>query len=215
MRVGVVGRRLRSGVRGFAKKSKKSKVVATSTESYDMEKLKSQFTRTMNGFENELSKLRSGRPDASMLNHIQVDAYGDKQPLPSVGQVVLKSEREITINVFDASIKDNVAKAITSAGLDMNPQIDGNVVRVPIPKTTKETRESLVKVASTQTEKIKQRMLKLRREGISKLKKLKTDKTIGEDEFFTLQQEVQNLSDQFTSDITKRFKEKEKSILDG
>ena len=113
-----------------------------------------------------------------MLNHIQVDAYGDKQPLPSVGQVVLKSEREIAINVFDASIKDDVAKAIAAAGMDMNPQIDGNVVRVPIPKTTRETRESLIKVASTQTEKTKQRMLKIRREGISKLKKMKTDKTI-------------------------------------
>jgi ribosome recycling factor len=147
-----------------------------------------------------------------MLNHIQVDAYGDKQPLPSVGQVVLKSEREITINVFDASIKDDVAKAIATAGMDMNPQIDGNVVRVPIPKTTKETRESLIKVASTQAEKTKQRMLKIRREGISKLKKMKTDKTIGEDEFFSLQQEVQEISDKYTKDVANLLNEKETSL---
>ena len=201
-------------IRHFAKKAQKQKksVVAVSSDSYDMEKLRSQFTRTMTGFEKEMSKLRSGRPDASMLNHIQVDAYGDKQPLPSVGQVVLKSEREITINVFDASIKDDVAKAISTAGMDMNPQIDGNVVRVPIPKTTRETRESLIKVASTQTEKTKQRMLKIRREGISKLKKMKTDKTIGEDEFFTLQQEVQEISDKFTKDISELYNEKETSL---
>ena len=200
-------------IRHFAKKAQKQKKnVVVSSDSYDMEKLRSQFTRTMTGFEKEMSKLRSGRPDASMLNHIQVDAYGDKQPLPSVGQVVLKSEREITINVFDASIKDDVAKAIATAGMDMNPQIDGNVVRVPIPKTTKETRESLIKVASTQAEKTKQRMLKIRREGITKLKKMKTDKTIGEDEFFSLQQEVQEISDQFTNDIANLFKEKETSL---
>ena len=102
-------------IRHFAKKAQKQKKNVVSSDSYDMEKLRSQFTRTMTGFEKEMSKLRSGRPDASMLNHIQVDAYGDKQPLPSVGQVVLKSEREITINVFDASIKDDVAKAISLA----------------------------------------------------------------------------------------------------
>ena len=93
----------------------------------------------------------------------------------------------------------------------MNPQIDG-VVRVPIPKTTKETRESLIKVASTQAEKTKQRMLKIRREGISKLKKMKTDKTIGEDEFFSLQQEVQEISDKYTKDVANLLNEKETSL---
>eukprot|EP00939_MAST-03C_sp_MAST-3C-sp1_P001207 g1207.t1 len=221
------------GVRYFAKKKKKGKKGKASTAAsetlasteneeddvededaeYDMDKLRSKLDRAYTNFENEMSKLRSGRPDASMFNHIGVDAYGSKQPLPSIGQVVLKSERQVTVNVYDATLKKSVVDALVNAGLDLNPMIEGNAVVVPIPRETKESREKLAKLARQQAEKSKQRVLKMRRDGIARLKTMKSDKSIGEDDFFALQKDVQSHADEYTAKIADTLKAKEGDLL--
>ena len=112
-------------------------------------------------------------------------------------------------------MKTPIASALANAGLDLNPIIEGNTVIVPIPKTTKETRENLVKIARQQAEKSKQRILKIRRDEISRLKKMKTDKDIGEDDCFAFQKEVESLSETFTKNVADTLQQKETGIMDS
>jgi len=180
---------------------------------FDQSKLEQQFSRTFETFKGEVSNIGSGRADASMFNHINVEAYGGNQPLPAVGQVVLKSERQIVVNVFDAMLKKPVVDALAAADLDLNPMIEGNSVIVPIPKTTKESREKIAKVAAQQAEKAKQRMRGLRRDGIAQLKTMKTDGDLSEDEFYTFQKQIQGVTDTYTTEVSELLKAKEDAIL--
>lgn len=180
---------------------------------FDQSKLEQQFNRAFDTFKGEVSTLGSGRADAAMFNHITVEAYGGRQPLSTVGQVVLQSERQIVVNVYDAMLKKPVADALAAADLDLNPLIEGNSVVVPIPKTTKESREKMAKVAAQHAEKAKQRLRGLRRDGIAQVKTMKTDGDITEDEFYTFQKQIQGVADSYTKEVSELLKAKEKAIL--
>lgn len=110
-------------------------------------------------------------------------------------------------------LKKSVVDALVNAGLDLNPMIEGNAVVVPIPRETKESREKLAKLARQQAEKSKQRVLKMRRDGIARLKTMKSDKSIGEDDFFALQKDVQSHADEYTAKIADTLKAKEGDLL--
>lgn len=204
-----------------AAKKKKSKATTsdsseTTEEAEDahMQKTVVEMDKTMKWLRNEFSKLRPGKANAGMFDHVQVEAYGGFVPLNECGQVGLQGERMLTINVFDPSLASAVKKALVEkGGLDLNPQVEGASVKVPIPRSTKESRDKLVKVAKAHSEKAKQRLLRARRDGMDIVKRRKKNKEMSEDILKLQEKEVQEATDSYSKEVVKLLQEKENDIM--
>ncbi|MBU0800716.1 MAG: ribosome recycling factor [Alphaproteobacteria bacterium] len=177
----------------------------------------SDLRRRMEGaYENlvsELSGLRTGRASASMLDPVMVDAYGSSMPLNQCGTVSVPEARLLTVQVWDQSLAKAVEKAIRDAGLGLNPQPDGAIIRVPIPELNTERRTELTKVAGKYAEGARVAVRNVRRDGMDTLKKMEKDGQISEDEQKRHADEVQKLTDKFVGDIDKKLADKEKDIM--
>ena len=172
-----------------------------------------KMDKTIQSFKKDLSSIRTGRANPSMLDMIKVDVYGQMLPINQLATVSVPEARLITVQVWDQSNIKAVDAAIQKSDLGINPQIDGSVLRLRIPDLTEERRRDLIKVLKTVGEKNKVSIRNIRREGNDELKKLTKDKKISEDESKMFEKNIQKTTDDHIANIDKILSEKEKEIL--
>ena len=174
---------------------------------------KSKMKKAFDVFNNELSSLRTGRANAAMLDIIKVDVYGQKMSVNQLATISTPEPRLITVQVWDQNNVSLIDSAIKKSSLGINPQIDGQLMRIPIPSLNEERRMELKKIMGSLAEKAKISIRNIRREANDKLKEYHKDKKIGEDELKKSEKKIQNLTDTQISELEKKFKEKEKEIM--
>ncbi len=164
-------------------------------------------------FTQELSSLRTGRANVSMLDIVKVDVYGQMMPINQLGTISTPDPRSISVQVWDQNNVTLIDSAIKKSNLGINPQIDGQLLRIPIPSLNEERRAELKKIMGGLAEKSKISIRNIRREANDKLKKDLKDKIIGEDESKNFEKKIQNLTDEKISELEKKLAEKEKEIM--
>jgi len=161
----------------------------------------------------EFGGLRTGRASTSLLEPVMVSAYGGTVPLNQVANVNVPEPRMITVQVWDRGVVKAVDKAIREAGLGLNPQTEGQVIRVPIPELNEERRRELTRVAAKYAEQARVSVRNVRRDGIEALRKLEKDGEISQDHQRKLQNDVQHLTDDHIKRIDEPLAQKDKAIL--
>ena len=178
---------------------------------------KDELDRRMNGavatFKSELAGLRTGRASAALLDPVKVEAYGNVVPINQVGTISTPEPRMITVQVWDKGLAKTVDKAIRDAGLGLNPQMDGQLLRIPLPELNQERRKELTKLAAKYAEAARVAVRNVRRDGMELLKKLEKDHKIGQDEHHTKGDELQKLTDAHVKDIDTALHAKEQEIM--
>ncbi len=169
--------------------------------------------RSLESLKSNLAKIRSGRANAGILEHITVDYYGNLTPLSQVANLGLADARTINVQPFEKTMVAVIEKAIRDSDLGLNPVSQGTVIRVPMPPLTEERRRELTKLVKSEGEETKIAIRNLRRDANEHLKRLSKDKVISEDEERRAQDEVQKMTDRAVSDIDKIVVEKEKEIM--
>ena len=164
-------------------------------------------------FSKELSSLRTGRANAAMLDLVKVDVYGQQMPVNQVGSITTPEPRMINIQVWDASNVPLVDVAIKKSELGLNPQIDGQLIRLPVPELNEERRTELKKLIKSIGEKCKVSIRNIRRDGNEELKKLLKSKDIGEDEEKSAEKNVQTITDEHIKIVDEKVSLKEKEIM--
>jgi ribosome recycling factor len=176
-----------------------------------------EFKKRMDGalgvFKQELQGLRTGRASASLLEPVQVPAYGGEMPLNQVASISVPEPRLIVVNVWDRALASAVDKAIRDANLGVNPQTEGQTIRVPIPALTQERRTELVKLAHKYAEQARVSIRNVRRDGMDKLKKMEKDREISEDEHRSWSEKIQAMTDGHIKDVDGTLAAKEKDIM--
>lgn len=161
----------------------------------------------------EFTGLRTGRASVNLLDGIKVEAYGSYTPLNQVGNVTAPEARLLTVQVWDRSMVKAVEKAIREANLGLNPLVDGQAIRVPLPPLTEERRQELTKIAAKYAEEAKISVRNVRRDAMEMLKKLEKESDISEDEHHRLSDEVQKLTDARIKKIDDQLGAKQKDIM--
>jgi ribosome recycling factor len=178
---------------------------------------KDGMNRRMNGaiatLKQELSGLRTGRANPSLLDPVTVEAYGNPMPINQVGTVSAPEPRLLTVQVWDKGLIKAVDKAIREAGLGLNPQSDGQLLRIPLPELNEERRKELVKLAHKYAESARIAVRNVRRDGMEVLKKLEKDHKIGQDDHHKAGEELQKLTDAHIRDIDQTMHSKEQEIM--
>ena len=169
--------------------------------------------KSLESLKSNLAKSRSGRANPGILEHIQVDYYGNPTPITQVAALGLADARTITVTPWEKPMLQVVEKAIRDSDLGLNPAAQGNVIRVPMPALTEERRKDLAKLVKSEGEDAKIAIRNLRREANESLKKLTKDKLISEDEERRSQDDVQKRTDKFVAEVDKLVQDKEKEIM--
>jgi ribosome recycling factor len=181
------------------------------------EELLKDLGRRMDGaievLRKEFGGLRTGRASASLLEPVHVPAYGNNVPLNQVASINVPEPRMITVQVWDRGLAKAVDKAIREAGLGLNPQSEGQTIRVPIPELNQERRRELTKVAGKYAEDARVAVRKVRQHGIETLRRLEKDSGISQDEQRKLQNDIQHLTDDHIKRIDETLSQKDKEIL--
>ncbi len=177
-----------------------------------IEEAKSKFVRALEHLDEELLKVRAGKASPSMLNGILVDAYGSMSPLSAVCSISTPDARMLLLQPWDKGQIQAIEKAIMQANIGLNPQNDGQVIRIAVPPLTEERRKDLVKQAKAEIEKSKVVIRNIRREHNEDIKALKKD-GVAEDEMKVGEERIQKLTDEFITKIDKLFDVKEKEIM--
>ena len=164
-------------------------------------------------FSKELSSLRTGRANAAMLDLVKVDVYGQQMPINQVGSITTPEPRMINIQVWDQNSVNLVDAAIKKSELGLNPQIDGQLIRLPIPELNEERRTELKKLIKSMGEKCKISIRNIRRDANEELKKLLKAKEIGEDEEKSFEKNVQLITDKHITIVDEKISTKEKEIM--
>jgi ribosome recycling factor len=176
-----------------------------------------EFKKRMDGalgvFKQDLQGLRTGRASASLLEPVQVPAYGGEMPITQVASISVPEPRLIVVNVWDRALSSAVEKAIREANLGVNPQAEGQVIRVPIPPLTQERRQELVKLAHKYAEQARVSIRNVRRDGMDKLKKMEKDGDISQDEHRSWSEKIQAMTDAHTKEVDATLAAKEKDII--
>ena len=172
-----------------------------------------KMNKTFDVFVKELASLRTGRANASMLDLIKVDVYGQKMPINQLATITTPEPRVINIQVWDANNVPLLDSAIKKSDLGLNPQIDGQLVRLPIPDLSEERRVELKKVIKTMGEKCKVSIRNIRREGNDELKKKLKLKEISEDDEKKFEKTIQTYTDNFVKKVDEKVTIKEKEIM--
>ena len=172
-----------------------------------------KMDKTLNNLKKEYLGLRTGRASASLLEPVAVDAYGAKVPINQVGNINVPESRLITVQVWDESLVQSVEKAIRNSELGLNPMIEGNNIRVPIPELSQERRIEIVKVASKYSEDAKITVRNIRRDAMDKIKEEEKQKKISKDDSFQFSEKIQKLTDKYIEKIENTFQDKEKDVL--
>ena len=174
---------------------------------------KEKMSKTIEVFVKELSSLRTGRANASMLDLVKVDVYGQQMPINQIGSITTPEPRMINIQVWDQNNVPLIDAAIKKSELGLNPQIDGQLIRLPIPELNEERRTELKKLIKSMGEKCKVSIRNIRRDANDELKKLLRSKEIGEDQEKTFEKNVQNITDNHISIVDEKVSTKEKEIM--
>ena len=169
---------------------------------FDDKSYNQKMDKTFEVFTKELTSLRTGRANANMLDLIRVDVYGQKMPINQIGTITIPEPRTINIQVWDANNVPLVDAAIKKSDLGLNPQLDGQLVRLPIPDLSEERRMEMKKVIKTMGEKCKVSIRNIRREGNDELKKNLKDKKISEDDEKKFEKIIQTYTDNFVKKIS-------------
>jgi len=180
---------------------------------YDREDMNRRMNGAVTTLKGEFAGLRTGRASTALLDPVMVDAYGSATPINQVGTVSAPESRLLTVQVWDRQLAKAVDKAIRDAGLGLNPQLDGQLVRIPIPELNEERRKELAKLAHKYTEQARIAVRNVRRDGMEVLKKLEKDHKIGQDEQHKLGDELQKLTDAHIRDIDQALHAKEQEIM--
>ena len=174
---------------------------------------KSKMKKAFDVFITDLGSLRTGRANASMLDIIKVDVYGQKMSVNQLATISTPEARLITVQVWDQNNVTLIDAAIRKSNLNINPQIDGQLMRIPIPSLNEERRAELKKLMGELAEKAKVSIRNIRRDANSNLKDDHKNKKIGEDELKNSEKKIQNLTDMQISELEKKLNEKEKEIM--
>jgi ribosome recycling factor len=180
---------------------------------FDLNDLKRRMQGAIQLFKQELGGLRTGRASTSLLDHIQVEAYGSHMPLNQLATISVPEPRLLSVQVWDKSMVHAVEKAIMSANLGLNPATEGQVLRLRIPELNEERRKELVKVAHKYAEAARVAVRHVRRDGLDVLKKLEKDHKISEDDHKRDGELVQKATDQHISEVDQMLAVKEKEIM--
>ena len=180
---------------------------------FDEKSYSLKMDKAIEVFSKELSSLRTGRANASMLDLIKVDVYGQQMPINQIGSITTPEPRMINIQVWDNNNIQLVDAAIKKSDLGLNPQIDGQLIRLPVPELNEERRTELKKLIKSIGEKCKVSIRNIRREANEDLKKLLKSKAIGEDEEKTLEKKVQIITDDHIRSVDEKVSSKEKEIM--
>lgn len=180
---------------------------------FDLVDIKRRMQGAVQAFKNDLSGLRTGRASASLLDPIQVDAYGAMMPLNQVATVSVPEPRMLSVQVWDRSMVMAVDKAIRESSLGLNPQTEGQIVRIRIPELNEQRRKELVKVAHKYAEESRVATRHVRRDGLDLLKKLEKDGKMSEDDAARQSDLVQKATDQTIVEIDQALSAKEKEIM--
>jgi len=173
----------------------------------------SKMKKAFDVFVQDLSSLRTGRANIHMLDIIKVDVYGQSMAINQLANISTPEPRLLTVQVWDQNNVSLIDAAIKKSNLGINPQIDGQLMRIPIPSLTEERRADLKKIMGGLAEKAKISIRNIRREANDSLKKDLKDKKIGEDELKNFEKKIQNSTDKQTSELEKKLQEKEKEIM--
>ena len=178
-----------------------------------IEQLNEKMINAIKHLDKEFSTIRTSRANPAMLDNIFAEVYGTKTPLNQLGNISVTDSSTITIQVWDTSIIKNIENSILESELGVNPQIDGQIIRIPIPKLSEERREELTKVAAKYAENSKVVIRNLRRDFIDSQKELKKNSEISEDDLKKILNEVQKLTDSSIDKIDELLKVKKEDIL--
>ena len=180
---------------------------------FDEKSYNIKMDKAIEVFLKELSSLRTGRANAAMLDLIKVDVYGQQMPINQVGSITTPEPRMINIQVWDSNNVPLVDAAIKKSDLGLNPQIDGQLIRLPVPELNEERRTELKKLIKSIGEKCKVSIRNIRREANEELKKLLKAKEIGEDEEKSSEKNVQTITDEHIKVVDEKVSLKEKEIM--
>ncbi len=180
---------------------------------FEEEKYNSKMQKTYDVFQQELGSLRTGRANASMLDIVKVDVYGQKMPINQLSSITTPEPRTINIQVWDQNNVSLIDAAIKKSELGLNPQIDGQLIRLPVPNLTEERRSEIKKIIKSMGEKSKVSVRNIRREANDELKKLLKSKEISEDDLIKKEKIIQDYTDNQIKVIDDRVIEKENEIM--
>ena len=180
---------------------------------FDEKSYSLKMDKTIEVFSKELSSLRTGRANAAMLDLVKVDVYGQLMPINQVGSITTPEPRMINIQVWDQNNVSLIDSAIKKSELGLNPQIDGQLIRLPVPELNEERRTEIKKMIKSMGEKCKVSIRNIRRDANEELKKLLKNKEVSEDEEKSHEKNIQNITDKHISIIDDKVAAKEKEIM--
>ena len=180
---------------------------------FDKEDMRRRMKGAVATVKHEFAGLRTGRANTAILDPVHVDAYGSSMPLSQVGTINAPEPRLLTVQVWDKSLAKPVDKAIRDAGLGLNPQLDGQLIRIPIPELNEERRRELAKLAHKYAEQARVAVRNVRRDGMDHLKRLEKEHAIGEDQHRKLADELQKMTDESVHEIDTALAGKEQEIM--
>ena len=180
---------------------------------FEESKYNNKMSKTYEIFQNELSSLRTGRASAGMLDIVKVDVYGQKMPINQLASITTPEPRSINIQVWDTNNVALIDSAIKKSELGLNPQIDGQLIRLPVPDLSEERRNEIKKIIKSMGEKCKISVRNIRREANDELKKLLKNKEISEDDIKKKEKIIQDYTDNQIKIIEDRVLSKEKEIM--
>lgn len=172
-----------------------------------------KMVKSLDSYKTTLTKIRTGRAHAGLLDHVQIDYYGAMMPINQVATVTASDARTLTVQPFEVKMAPTIEKAIRDADMGLNPASNGSTVRVPMPALTEERRKELIKVVKSEAEDAKVAIRNIRRDANNELKSKLKDKEITEDDEKRGQDEVQKMTDKFIADVDKLTADKEKELL--
>ena len=179
----------------------------------NLEDLQNKMAISIEHFEKELQTIRTSRANPAMLDNIFIDAYGSKTPINQLGNISSPDSSMLTIQIWDVSLLKSIENAILESNLWINPQVDGALIRLPIPKLSEERRNDLTKIASQYAENYKVSIRNIRRDFIEIKKGEKKESQLSEDELKKFLSEAQNYTDKFITNIDKILEQKKSDIM--
>lgn len=180
---------------------------------FKLEDYKKRMDGALTALQHEFGGLRTGRASPQLLDPIKVEAYGAESPLTSVASVTVPEPRMISVNVWDKAVVPAVDKAIRQANLGLNPIVDGQTLRIPIPPLTGERRQELAKVAGKYAEQQRVAVRNIRRDAIHDIRELVKEKEVAEDEGHRAEEAIQKLTDKRIAEIDKLLAAKEADLM--
>ncbi|WP_377288559.1 ribosome recycling factor [Rhizobium sp. SG2393] len=183
------------------------------SQDIDLKEIKRRMDGAVSAFKNDVASLRTGRASPNILDTVTVEAYGSRMPLNQVANISVPEPRMLAVSIWDKGMVRAVDSAIRESNLGLNPIVDGQNLRIPLPELNEERRRSLVKLAHDYAEKSKVAVRHVRRDGMDALKKAEKDGDIGQDESRSLSEKVQKMTDETISEVDRLLADKEKEIM--